>query len=250
MGLLAVKAAEQLSKYIVDKYHYGIECKTCSYDYGYYMTMDFVSDCIDVCTDDVTVTSPDVTIDCSGAVPSFIASTRCTPQGQILPCDVVYETREMQSFEINSYLYLEVVTNMNSVLFEFNSATVNGVSYLAATRYFSITPDNIVIQNVSGTNYIMNIINFLNSLQLPGFVFLPGNSGRTMRVIFPQGTTWSITSTANSSGEIVHGAVINQNGLSTLQLAVAAAYNAPPFGGSTGLAWQAGYELLKAEKYC
>jgi len=250
MSLLAVKAAEELNRYIVDKYHYGIECNTCQYKYEYYSRLDLVSDCYSVCADDVTVTTHDVTIDCSGATPTFVSTVPCTPQAKILPCDVVYETREMQAFEINSYLYLEVVTNLNSVLFEFNSATVNGVSYLAATRYFSITPDNIVIQNVSGTSYIMNIINFLNSLQLPGFTFLPGNSGRTMRVIFPQGTTWSITSTANASGELVHGAIINQNGLSTLQLAVAAAYNAPPFGGSTALAWQAGYELLKAEKYC
>lgn len=250
MSLLAVKAAEELSRYIVDKYHYGIECNTCQYKYEYYSRLDLVSDCYSVCADDVTVTTHDVTIDCSGATPTFVSTVPCTPQAKILPCDVVYETREMQAFEINSYLYLEVVTSNNSVLFEFNSAVVNGTSYLGATRYFAITPDNVETQNVSGVNYIMNIINFLNSLQLPEFTFMPGASGRTMKVQFPQGTTWSVTSTANSSGELVHGATINQNGLSTLQLAVAGSYASPPYAGSVADAWVAGYEILKAEKFC
>lgn len=250
MGLLAAKAAEQRSKYIVDKYHYGVECNTCSYDYEYYAKLDFVSDCFDVCSDDVTVTSLDSTLDCSGRTPTLVVVPPCEPAWEILDCNRIYTTREMQSFEINSWLYMETQVNENSVRMEFVSAIVNGVEYLSGTRYIDLTPDSTIVESHGSVEYIMNIVNFLNSLLLPGITFYPG-SDTTMKVKFPEDTTWQITADANAGlDEASHGAKISQTGLVDLQLAPAAVRSTAPFGGSVSLYWEVGYSTISRESLC
>ena len=250
MGLLAVKAAEELSKYIVDKYHYGIDCNTCKYKYAYYARLDFISDCEDVC-EEVTVTTYDTTLDCSGRSPVFVASSICTPATEILDCNQDYVILEMQAFEDNAYLYSEVVTSGNPARFEFTGAVVNSVSYLSGTRYVDVTPANVETQVIGSVTYIMNIINFLNSLNLPNMVFYPGTTGRTMKVRFPSTTTWQISSVSNS--DLVaepHGAQINQTGLINLETVTGGGYSAPPYAGSTGDSWQAGYNTIFSGSLC
>jgi len=56
MNLLAVKAAQDRAKYIVDKYHYGIECNQCKYDYTNPAMDDFISQCYDICSTDLNST--------------------------------------------------------------------------------------------------------------------------------------------------------------------------------------------------
>lgn len=79
MASLIAKAAEERSKWIVDKYHYGVNCNTCKYEWKKYAILDFVSLCFDVCTENVEVTSPDYTLDCSGNAPVYInIASSCT----------------------------------------------------------------------------------------------------------------------------------------------------------------------------
>lgn len=251
MGLLAAKAAEQRSKYIVDKYHYGIECSTCSYDYEYYAKLDFISDCEDVCTDDVESLSIDSTLDCSGRTPVFIEIPDCVPATKIQDCNQVFITREIQAPETNTFLYSTVVTVGDSVRLEFDSVTVNAVSYLNLTRYVDITPDTVTTETVGSITYVTNIVTFLNSLNLPGITFSPGTTNRTMRVQYPSGTTFEISGVANGDlDETSHGATINQDGLVDLQLTVGAGVVTPPIGGSIGDQWQAGYTQISSETLC
>lgn len=251
MGLLSVKAAEQRSRYIVDKYHYGIQCGTCSYDYEYYAKLDFVSDCFDVCSDDVTVTTLDSTVDCSGRTPVWVPIPDCVPAAEILDCNTAYLTREIQAPETNTFLYSTVVVGGFSVRLEFDGVTVNGVSYLAGTRYVDITPSSVTTEVIGSITYVTNIVTFLNSLLLPGIVFYPGTSNRTMRIRYPSGTTFEISGVANADlDEGAHGATITQDGLIDLQLAPAGGLSTPPLGGSVGDQWQAGYTLIASETLC
>lgn len=251
MGLLAVKAAEQRSRYIVDKYHYGIQCSTCSYDYEYYAKLDFVSDCFDVCSDDVSVTSLDTTLDCTGTTPVFIPIPDCEPAVEILDCNTTYITREIQAPETNTFLYSTVVTGDLSVRLEFDGVTVNGVTYLAGTRYLDITPSNVTTTTVGSITYVTNVITFLNSLLLPGIVFYPGTTNRTMRVRYPSSTTFNISGVANADlDEGTHGATITQDGLVNLQLVPAGATLTSPFGGSTDDQWQTGYVQVSSMSLC
>lgn len=250
MGLLAVKAAEQRSKYIVDKYHYGVECGTCTYDYEYYTKLDFVSDCYDVCSDNVSVSTYDTSLDCSGRSPVFVEEVPCTAAVGILDCNTPYVIREMQAFEDNAYLYSEVVTNGFPLIFEFDSAIVNGVEYLSGTRKFNLDSGTITTQTIGSLTYITNIITFLNSLHLPNITFYPGTTKRTMKVRFPASYSWQIRSVANNdTTEWTHGAVIDQDGLSTLDQ-FGGGYTSPPFGGSVGVNFIAGYATLFTGNLC
>lgn len=249
MSLLAVKAAEELSKYIVDKYHYGIECNTCQYKYAYYSRLDFVSDCFDVCSDDVTVTSLDTTLDCSGLAPVFIEIPGCVPASEILDCNQTYVIREMQAFEENAYLST-IIAGAGTLVFEFDSAIVNGVEYLTGTRKFNLTESNITKETIGVLEYVTNIITFLNSLNLPNITFSPGTTRRTMKVRFPLTYTWQVTSVANNdTTEWTHGVRINQDGIVSLDL-FGAGYVVPPYGGSAGLNFKAGYDTLFTGSLC
>lgn len=249
MSLLAVKAAIELSKYIVDKYHYGIDCNTCSYKYAYYARMDFVSDCYDVCVDDITVPTVDTTLDCSAGAPTFVEPAICTPATEILDCNQEYVIREMQAFEENSYLYTTVLAGY-PLIFEFNSAIVNGTEYLSGTRKFNLDTGTITTESVGSLTYVTNIITFLNSLNLPDITFYPGTTNRTMKVRFPSSYTWQITSAANNdTAEWTHGVRINQNGLVSLDQ-FGLGYIAPPYGGSTALNFQLGYATLFTGNLC
>lgn len=249
MGLLAVKAAEQRSKYIVDKYHYGVECNTCSYDYEYYAKLDFVSDCFDVCSDGVTITSLDTTIDCSGTTPVFVAVPDCIPAVEILDCNQQYVIREMQAFEENAYL-TSMTAGGYELIFEFNSAIVNGVEYLNGTRKFNLTDSSITTTMVGSLSYVTNIIKFLNGLRLPNITFYPGTTNRTMRVRFPSSYSWQVTSVANNdTTEWTHGVKINQDGLVSLDQ-FGMGYVVPPYGGSTALNFKSGYDTLFTGSLC
>ena len=251
MGLLSVKAAEQRSRYIVDKYHYGIQCGTCNYDYEYYAKLDFVSDCFDVCSDDVIVTTLDSTVDCSGRTPVWVPIPDCVPAAEILDCNTVYITRELQAPETNTFLYSTVVVGGFSVRLEFDGVTVNGVSYLAGTRYLDITSSNVTTQVIGSITYVTNIIAFLNSLLLPGIVFYSGTTNRTMRVRYPQGTTFNISGVPNADlDEPAHGATITQDGIVDLELTSGGGVLTPPFAGSIDDQWQAGYTLIASETLC
>lgn len=251
MSLLAVKAAEELSKYIVDKYHYGIECNTCQYKYAYYARLDFMSDCFDVCDSDVTVTTYDTTIDCTGNSPVFVAGSPCQPTGKIIDCNEQYVIREMQAFEINSYLYSSIVTFEGELRFNFVSAVVNGTSYLSGLRTLDLNEDNMIIEPIGSLQYIRNIVDFLNSLELPNITFSPGSTGRTMRVTFPINTTWEIQADANSSlDDVTHGAKINQDGLVNVQFAAASSRTTPPYAGSIADYWKSGYNTVFSGYLC
>lgn len=251
MSLLAVKAAEELSKYIVDKYHYGIECNTCQYKYAYYSRLDFISDCFDVCEDGFTVTTYDTTIDCTGNSPVFVAGSPCQPSGKIIDCNQEYVTREMQAFEVNSYMYTQIVTLGGSLRFNFVSAVVNSTSYLSGSRFLDITPSNITTEAIGSLTYITNLVDYLNSFNLPDITFSPGSSGRTMRVTFPASTTWEITANANGSLEdVTHGAKINQEGLVNVQFAAAGSRLSPPYAGSINDNWKAGYNTVFSGYLC
>jgi len=85
MNLLAVKAAEERAKYIVDKYHYGIDCNACKYDYSEYAIKDFISQCFSICTTDEDVLSVidtvvvPIELDCTPTVPVEVVPTVCSP---------------------------------------------------------------------------------------------------------------------------------------------------------------------------
>lgn len=252
MSCLIAKAVEQRNKYIVDVYHYGIKCKSCSYDYNYWAMLDFVENLcntVDVDVPAYSVPSVDTTVDCSGSEATEVTTTACVPP-TIIDCNQEFVSVEMQAFESGTYLYSTVVTNGQPLVFEFNSAIVNGTEYLNGTRKFNVDSGTYTLQSVAGVNYITNIITFLNSLGLPGFKFFPGSSQRTMIVRYPKGDTWQIDSVANNStGFQVHGVKIDQDGLVSLDL-TGAGYVVPPYAGSTGDNFKAGKSTLKSGYLC
>lgn len=82
MNLFAVKAAQERARYIIDKYHYGINCNSCKYDYEKYAVLDFVNQCFDVCEsiDDITSSIISTTIiDCTPVIPTEIPIVLYTP---------------------------------------------------------------------------------------------------------------------------------------------------------------------------
>lgn len=82
MNSIAVKASIDRAKYIVDKYHYGIECNSCKYDYEEYAILDFVDQCFDVCesVDEITNSIVSTTItNCTPVIPTEIPMPVCTP---------------------------------------------------------------------------------------------------------------------------------------------------------------------------
>jgi hypothetical protein len=91
MNLLAVKAAQDRARWIKDKYHYGVECNHCKYDYLEPAIDDFVSQCFDICTKDIVLTLPGFTTpgqttvitDCTVPLPEDVTVSVCTPSIQI-----------------------------------------------------------------------------------------------------------------------------------------------------------------------
>ena len=133
----------------------------------------------------------------------------------------------------------------------FVSAVVNGTEYLQGTRYLDITPSNVVIEPIGSLNYIRNIVDYLNSFNLPNITFAPGSTERTMRVTYPSTTTWEITADANNSlDDVTHGAKINQNGLVNVQFAEAGARTTPTYAGSIADYWYGGYTTVWTGYLC
>lgn len=248
MNLLAVKAAEERGKYIRDKYHYGINCKLCKYDYKNYALQDFVNQCIDVC-DSPSVESFNSTLDCSGRIPTLVTSSQsCSTTPRILPCKT-FVKKQMVNFEVNSYLIYTVNVLDIPLYFEFNSIVVNGFNYLNASRIFELNQDNINITTIGGTSVVTNIATWLNSFNIPEFTFYSGVAD-TIIVEYPQGYTWQIDSTANNGvGELTFGVKLNQDGLVSVQFGVGGPYSAGPFGGS-GDVWNTPTTTLSTKKLC
>ena len=81
MNLFAVKALEDRAKYIVDVYHYGVNCNACKYEYLKYAQLDFINQCFDVC-ETVTPTSvidTAIVTNCTPVIPVEIETPSCTP---------------------------------------------------------------------------------------------------------------------------------------------------------------------------
>lgn len=234
MNSLAVKAAEKRAAYIIDKYHYGIECNTCNYNYKYYTMQSFISECFDVC-ENPSVTTHDITLDCSSSIEA-IPYDDCVSATQILDCNQSYLTQETISLEINSYLYNTIITLSGELYITFSSIIINGVEYLNGTRTIRLNENTVNIQNVGSTTYyITNIVDTLNSFNLPGFKFMY-SSGDKMKIEYPSGTTWQITTTANNNGsDITYGIRLTQSGTTGVQTVVAGAYSAPPYIGSSAV---------------
>lgn len=235
MNSLAVKAAEKRAAYITDKYEYGIDCNTCNYNYKHYVMQSFISECFDVC-ETPTVTTYNKTLDCTSEI-QFIAYEECIPAMQILDCNQSYVTQETLSLEIGSYLYYNAITLSGELYIEFSSMIVNGVEYLSGTKKIKIDADTIITKTVgSTTNYVMNIINALNSFNLPGFTFYAA-SGDRMKIQYPSGTTWQLQTSANTDGsDVTYGLRLNQTGVIGLQTTVGGLYAAGPYAGS-GTVW-------------
>ena len=234
MNSLAVKAAEKRAAYIIDKYQYGIECNTCNYNYKYYAMQSFISECFDVC-ENPSVTTYNKTLDCSSTI-EFIPYSECVSAIQILDCNQSYVTQETVSLEINSYLYYNVITLSGELYIEFSSIVVNGIEYLSGVRKIKLDSDTLITETIgSTTNYIMNIINELNSFNLPGFVFYPAD-GNKMKIQYPTGTTWQIQTSANGDGsELTFGIRLTKTGVTGLQTSVGGAYSVGPYTGSASV---------------
>jgi len=248
MNLLAAKAVEQRANYIRDKYIYGIDCNTCKYDYKYYAMQDYISDCYDVC-ETPTVSIFNKSIDCTGNSISFIDQTVCNNVNKILNCNYTFIKKKMITFEINSYLLNQINVLNNTLWFEFTNIIINGQTYLSSNRKFKLDSSNIDIITVNGNDYVKNIVNWLNSFNLPNFTFYPSDPNK-MIVEYPEQYTWQIDTTANSDGDdLIYGVKINEDGIVSIQVSVGGLYTAPPYGGSASV-WESSTETISTSTLC
>lgn len=223
---LAVKAAELRANYINDVIYYGINCNTCDYNYSYYAIQDFLTDCFtDVCVD---IPELETTLDVINCTPVFnyeVESIDCVPAVKILDCNQQYITQDTQALESNVFLYNDIVNLENSIRFTFSEVVVNGVNYLNMDKSVDITPDNVQVENVGSLIYVTNLVDYLNSLNLPQMEFRAGLTQRTMRITYPVGQTWQITTKANNDlDNLVAGVKINQDGFVSIQTSVGGSY--------------------------
>jgi len=240
---LAVKAAELRANYINDVIYYGIGCNTCDYNYSYYAMQDFLTDCYtDVCVDIPELETTVAAINCTPVANYEVESVPCVPAVEIIDCSQQYITQDTQALENNSFLYNDIVNLGNSIRFTFSEVVVNGVNYLNADRSVDITPDNVNVENIGGVLYVTNLVDFLNSLELPQMEFEPGLTHRTMKVKYPVGQTWQITTKANSDlDNLVAGVKVNQDGFVSIQISVGGVYSL--FASVSGSSYEDNFNL-------
>lgn len=243
-----VKAAEERSKYIVDVFHYGVKCKTCRYDYKYYAMRDFVSLCYNVDCGDFTTTTLDSEKDCTSTV-EFIPYTDCVPASQILDCNTQYTLARTMALEINSYLLNRINVLGYDLYFTFSSLIVNGVEYLNGTRTYVLTPENVNTKVVEGVTVITNLVDYLNTFNLPNMLFYVDKADR-MKVSYPSSYTWQISTLCNTTGaDATYGLKVDQTGVIGVELTLGGGYIAPPYGGSAAV-WETNTEVLSTEYLC
>lgn len=250
MNSLAVKASEERGKYIRDKYHYGITCKTCQYDYKKYAMLDFINQCVDVC-EEVEVESFDSTLNCSGGIPTLVSSTsNCNAEEiPVLFCGKNYVKKKMVGFEINSWMINIVSVLKEALYFEFDRIVVNGITYLDSSRIFELNFNNIETQNIGGTNVVLNIVDWLNSFNIPEFTFYPSDTNYII-VEYPQGYTWEIRSKVNNLGyEATYGVSLNQDGFNGVQTVAAGVYFMGPLLSSFSV-WDVPTTTLSIKQKC
>lgn len=228
MNKNAVKAANLRAKYIIDKYQYGISCTKCSYKYKEYLIKDFRSFCYtDVCGDDLDLSdiTNNKTLDCT-LTSTEVTYETCQTSPEFIDCDIVYTGCRVNNFEDNDSMYTSIVTNNDTLYFNLSAIVVDSTSYVSTDRLIEINSTNINIQKINGNNIIMNLFDYINSLDIPGFYVYPTYIDKDYVIIEADGaSTFSITTEANEEGDsLVRGVIITEEGLQSVQLTVGAAY--------------------------
>ena len=143
MNLIAVKAAELRAKYIVDKYHYGIECNKCNYDYTEAAMQDFISQCFSICEtiDGITFTGSGDNITAEGDTSSIdTGNVDCTitvMEQPIPPCTKPTITNckglitiEVNNVELDDYIINETEVNGNTLTIKYSASKAKWRVYI------------------------------------------------------------------------------------------------------------------------
>lgn len=240
MNCLIAQAAKFRATYIQDKDYYGIECNNCT-QYLNFLNCYFLKQCessgcncssettleYQIITDCADISATEITTNCSDIV--------VNESGNYISCT-------MSGLEIMDYLLFEVNTLDHNAMLRVSSFIVNSVEQINATRIYTITPDNISTSILEGKTFIDNIYSFLNSLEIPNFYFekaigisSAGKVMQGMRVTYPQGFTWQLTTLASGTPPTgfarIDGYIISQNGLQSYTIDNAV-FNPPATGGS------------------
>lgn len=234
MNKHAVKAANLRSKYIVDKYHYGISCNKCSNSYKEDIIKDFRSFCYtDICSDSDSLTeylnnnvTDNFTSNCNTTITEIEDSVICNNIVTITDCNALYSGCTMNNFEDNATIYDKVITDEETIYFTLSSIIIGSKTHLSTDTLIEINPDNIVTKKINGNNFIMNIINYINNLKINGFILYPYFVSKDKITIETDSSiNFTITTKANSDGDsLTRGVILTQDGLQSVQLTVGGTY--------------------------
>jgi len=257
MNLIAVKAAELRAKYIADKYHYGIECNKCNYDYEKAAMQDFISQCYSVCitidgvkfegtTDSVTSDETSIestSIDCSiiiteQSIPACTAPTITNCKGDI--------TIEVNNVELDDYIVTETLSNGNTLVFDIAHLKLNGEYILLNPEPLIISPLTIVTNSYG---LFTNFVAYINSLQ-DAVVFEVSDTKNRIRITYPEGSTLELkTNYSTAFTADTKGVIITHNGLQAVKETNTSLYTElwlqPGFAD-----WTPSYELINTQSLC
>jgi len=255
MNLIAVKAAELRAKYIADKYHYGIECNKCNYDYEKAAMQDFISQCYSVCvtidgvkfegtansvTSDEVVTES-VSLDCSiiiteQSIPPCTAPTITNCKGNI--------TIEVNNVELDDYITTQAASNTLAI--DIAHLKLNG-------EYVLLDPEPLIINSLNlDTNsfgLFTNFVTYINSLQ-DKVTFEVSNTKNRIRITYPEGSTLELkTNYSTLFSADTKGVIITHNGLQAVKETNTALYT--KLWLDSGFAdWTPSYELINTQSLC
>lgn len=155
-------------------------------------------------------------------------------------CDIViydpglYINVSMSTIEQISYLLSTVNINDESLVIQISEFNIDGNNVLPATIDYLLTPDNISTITYKDLEHVTNIIDFLNSLNIPNFYFsidvgwYNNQYFQIMRVQYPKDLSWSIRTLANDLGDNhIDGLLIDNNGLNEVQITTGGAWVSP-----------------------
>lgn len=257
MNLIAVKAAELRAKYIVDKYHYGVNCNKCNYDYIEAAMQDFISQCYNVCVtiDDVkfegvgtnvTSDSPvddSVSVDCSiiiaeQSIPACTAPTITNCKGNI--------TIEVNNVELDDYVVTETETNTNTLAFDIHYLKLDG-------EYIVLNPEPLIISSatIDKNNYglFTNFVTYINTLQ-DKVVFEVAQTKNRIRITYPEGSRLELkTNYSTLFSADTKGVIITHNGLQAVKETNTSLYT-KLWLNPTYVAWTPAYQLINTQSLC
>lgn len=245
-----IVAASKRAAYIRDKYHFGVECNTCDYNYTEPAILDFVSQCFDVC-EATTSTPSGVQVTTCNTTVSQLAEPPCLAP-TVTNC-LSFVTIEVNNLELDGY-----ITNSVNVFSEFitiylNYIKVNGEFVFretldSANKFITIT--NLTIDENDFGQFRAHI-NRMNSVQNI-LQFSVGSTLNTMRIRYPAGSTFEIKTSHNDFfDENAHGVIITHNGLQGLQITTGGPYfDTAQFTTDSLEPWQRRYQVVNQETVC